>query len=260
MRDGTMGDTGTSTERLQATIARMTAEAREREGANPQELADPEVARRDRLLHHLGILGFPAENLSVPIPAMLPDDWRGAASAYLGSLAKYVANGMGFVATSQHGGGKTTLLALAATVAFDAGIPCAYFANGGTLIYAVRMIQRRQDARAGAFENFAEDVDLTQRWPASACPIVLLDDVQYFPVGGYNAEAAGWETVAAFLYARMAAGLATCLAANIPALRAGGVDGILDKPGMGPVRDRATVYLPESLRLVTERGSQRRAE
>ena len=241
---------------LQQRVAEMAAEAAEAEQAAPPTEEQQRQAAADAVTQQLAILGFPVENWE-PEWERLPQDWQGRASAYLSSLPDYIEQGMGMMASSRTGGGKTSLLALIARAAAKHNIDCAYCLNGRTLLYQIALVDRRQQTRAGAYDALGEDLDLEKRWPHQDTPLLLLDDIDYIPGAGYDPERDGWDTIGAFLYARMASGRATCLATNLPIVTVGQTVGLLDKPGMGRVADRATVYLPESLRVITARPTQR---
>lgn len=212
-----------------------------------EEMAELQAAA---LAGHMARLGFPVENWC-PSYISLPEEWRGRAGAYISSLPQYVNAGVGLLVSARMGSGKTSLLALVARAAQKHDITCAYVMNGRTLLYQCRLVDRKQEARAGGFDATAEEADLRKHWPHESTELVLLDDVDYIPGGGYDPEREAWDVIGAYLYERMARGQATCVATNLPPSQ------LLEKPGMDRVRDRATVYLPDTLHLVTQRGSQR---
>jgi len=207
----------------------------------------------DALTGYLARLGFPRENWE-PEWSRLPEGWAARTRAYHLDLPRYVNSGIGMILSGLRGSGKSCLLALLARAAKKHEIDCAYVLDGRTLLYQCQLIDRKQEARAGAYDALGEDTDLRKHWPHERTPLVLLDDLDYIPAGGYDPERNAWDVIGAYIYARMARGLATCIAANLTP------DGLLGKPGMDRVEDRATVYLPDSLRLIAGRGTQRAAE
>jgi len=224
----------------------------------PPEPTAEEVtaAEKEGLTHQLGILGFPAEDL-YPEWSGLPQEWRARAKVYLRELPRYVTQGMGMIASSKFGGGKTMLLALIVRAALQHDIECAYSLSGKALLYACKQVDGRADARARSFNNFDEPVDERKRWPWETTPLLLLDDLDYIPGRGYDPEREAWDTIGDLLYTRMAAGLATCICTNLAIDDPQEKTGLLNKPGMDRVQDRALVYLPQSLWVVTERPTQR---
>lgn len=205
----------------------------------------------DAITGYLARLGFPAENWQ-PEWSRLPEGWAARTGAYHRDLPRYVASGLGMILSGQRGSGKSCLLALLARSAEKHNLDCAYVLDGRTLLYQCHLIDRKQEARAGSYEALGEDTDLRKHWPHERTPLVLLDDVDYIPAGGYDPERNAWDVIGAYLYARMArGGHATCLATNLTPTQ------LLDKPGLDRVKDRATLYLPESLRLIAGRGTQR---
>lgn len=249
--------------RAREIAARMQQEAASREPETEPTAEERKQQQADLVTGVLARMGFPVENWA-PEWTGLPEEWRGRTSAYIDDLEQYVQAGQGMLVSAYTGAGKTSLLALIARAAMKHSIPCAYVLNGRTLLYQCRMIDRKQEARAGDYGAAGEDASLWKHWPHERTDLLLLDDVDYIPGVGFDPERNGWDMIGAFLYERMAAGLATCLCTNLPFRTMPGTDGaevvgLLDKPSMDRVRDRAERYLPDSLRLVTKRGSQRAA-
>lgn len=239
-----------------ATIADLQAialrRAQEAQGHVPPEPTEEDVRQQqaDALTGYLARLGFPRENWE-PEWSLLPEGWAGRSAAYQRDLSHYVASGIGMVLSGKRGCGKSSLLALIARAAESHEMPCAYVLNGRTLLYQCQLIDRRAQARASAYELLSEDTDVAKHWPHERTALLLLDDVDYIPGGGYDPEREAWDVIGAYLYTRMARGQATCIATNLTP------DELLSKPGLDRVKDRATVYLPESLRLIAGRGTQR---
>ncbi len=236
-------------EEAQAIAMRRAQEAQTHAPQEPTE-EDMRQQEADALTGYLARLGFPRENWE-PEWGQLPEGWAGRCAAYHRDLPRYVANGVGMILSGERGSGKSCLLALIARAAEKHKLNCAYVLNGRTLLYQCQMVDRRAQTRASAYELLSEDADLQKHWPHERTPLVLLDEVDYIPAGGYDPERNAWDVIGAYLYARMARGYATCLASNLTP------DQLLDRPGMDRVKDRATVYLPESLRLIAGRGTQR---
>lgn len=235
-----------------AIALRRAREAAEAPQPPPPTREEKQQQQADALTGYLARLGFPVENWQ-PEWEGLPQEWRGRVKAYTGDLASYVRRGCGMVAAGQKGSGKSSLFALIARAAQAAEIDCAYVLDGRTLIYQCQLIDRRSEARAGSFDALGDDLDLRKHWPHENVPLVFCDDIDYIPGGGYDPEREAWDRIGAFLYARMARGMATCLATNQTP------QDLFDRPGMERVKDRATVYLPQSLWVVTQRPTQRGA-
>lgn len=226
-----------------------------RAGADPAaQVAPPSENERD--CAYLAELRFPAENQR-PQWDGLPEEWRGPLRAYTAQLRGYVATGQGVYLCGAVGRGKTSALAMIARAARRHEVTCEYVLNGEELLWQCGLVDSRAKTRATSFDAIGEDLNMHKQWPHMDVRLLLLDDLDYIPGVGYAPEREGWDTIGRFLYARMARGLATCIAANVTLEAVGDQRGLLSKPELQRVASRWQRAMPEELRMIATRGDMR---
>jgi hypothetical protein len=228
----------------------------------PEDAAEVDATERARAeaRGYLYQLGFEDAALA-PTWGRIPDEFRARLQAYTRGLQEYVDAGQGVYLGGQTGAGKTCALGLIALAAHRADLSCAYVLCGADLVWACDQRDRMATSRASRFD-FDESFDPDAKpWPYMDMRLLLLDDLDLLRGTGYDPERDGWDTVGRFLYARMARGLATCIASNLPFADVGtgstALAGLTSKPGLARVASRWEQRMPVVLRLMTDRKDQR---
>lgn len=196
-----------------------------------QDAAEREQAAPFAASSYLQSIGFPRENLNPEWGARVPANCRESLSAYADALAEHVAAGTGLFLGAGIGAGKTSMLALVALRARQLNINCAYVLAGWELV-----------------ESCAD-----ARQPYADVALLLLDDLDYVSVAGFDGELRSWDAIGRFLYRRFAQSGATCIGSNLPFSQ------LAAKPGFERVASRSADRLPKRFRLQTTAGDQRTA-
>lgn len=230
--------------------------------APAQPAADDATRAATEAVRYLAALGFEEAALR-PDWQHIPQEWQAQLRDYCDSVAANARAGLGISVTSLPGRGKSCVLALVALAGRAADLTCAYSLCGADLVWACEQRDSRARAKAMSFDT-DETFDPDRKpWPYQDTDLLLLDDLDLGKGVGFDPERDHWDVVGRFLYARMARGLATCIASNLPWGAPGEGDkpgsGLCGKPGLARVVSRWHVRIPPQYRLATRRADQRGA-